>query len=121
MRSVGSSQRVGWRFIVQRSPAFDDELWTTTYRSPIQKATAYLGVNASFTAMSVPVAVPVGSYNDPLYRVQVTMFWYTSDGTVQGKAMHAVDYLSIIVDGHAWYGEWGSCVGHPAVHGDGPG
>jgi hypothetical protein len=120
MRSVGPSQRVGWRFIVQRSPAFEEEVWTTTYKSPIQKATAYAGVNASFDPMSVPVAVPADSYNDPLYRVHVTMFWYASDGTVLGRARHGVDYLSIIVDGHARYGESDYCVGHPAVHGDGP-
>lgn len=120
LRSVGSRQRVGWRFIVQRSPAFDEQVWTTTYKSPIQKATAYSGVNASFTAMSVPVSVPADSWNDPLYRVRVTMFWYASDGTVQGKARHGVDYYAQTVDGHAWHAEWDYCVGHPAVHGDGP-
>src|SRR5688572_18608774 len=46
MRSVGAQQRVGWRFIVQRSPVFGEPLWTTTYKSPIQKATAYPRVNA---------------------------------------------------------------------------
>ena len=121
MRSVGPSQRVGWRFIVQRSPVFDAQVWTTTYKSPIQKAMAYSGVNASFSAMGVKVSVPAGSYNEPEYRVLVRMFWYASDGTVQGTARHRVDYYAIIVDGdrESWYGY--PCIGLSAEHGDGPG
>ena len=68
-------------------------MWTTTYRSPIQKATAYSDVKASFDSMSVPVRVPADSWDDPyIYRVRVKMFWYRSDGSVQGTAKHGVHY-----------------------------
>ncbi|HUR16435.1 MAG TPA: hypothetical protein VMZ33_04075, partial [Candidatus Limnocylindrales bacterium] len=90
MRSIGARQRVGWRFMVQRS--LDQEIWKTTYKSPTQKATAQAGVNAAFGPMGVQVAVPANSYNSHIYRVRVTMFWYAADGSVQGKARHEVDY-----------------------------
>ena len=122
MRSVGSHQRVGWRFIVQRSP--DQQVWKTTYRSPVQRATAYSGVNASFASMDVAVAVPEDSYNDPFYRVRVTMFWYGADGTVTGSAKHAVDFYGTTVDGDpSWVQSWADgeyCTGYEAVHADGP-
>jgi hypothetical protein len=118
MRSVGSRQRVGWRFSVQRSS--DEQVWKTTYKSPVQKATAYSGADASFTAMGVPVSVPAGSYNEPAYRVRVTMFWYGSDGNVLGTARHGVDYYRFVDDGEASHTEWDWCLGDVAIHGDGP-
>jgi hypothetical protein len=124
MRSTGSPQRVGWRFIVQRSPEFDEPVWTTTYKSPIQKAIAYSDVNASFTAMGVPVAVPADSYNNPFYRVRVRMFWYRADDSVSGSARHGVNFYGTIVDGDPSWIDWGwadghYCTGYEAVHGDG--
>ncbi|MDQ3937865.1 MAG: hypothetical protein M3253_04195 [Chloroflexota bacterium] len=121
MRSVGSRQRVGWRFFVQRSLLYEEPVWTTTYKSPIQKATAYSGVNASFDSMSVSVRVPADSWDDPyIYRVRVKMFWYRSDGRVQGTARHGVDFYAQTVDGDTGGGDWNYCVGHPRYHGDGP-
>ncbi len=118
MRSAGSQQRVGWRFIVQRSA--DQELWTTTYRSPVQKATAHSGTNAAFRPMGVSVGVPAGSYNGPSYRVHVKMFWYGSHGSVLGTARHGVDYYKFVDDRDASRTEWDWCLGYVAIHGDGP-
>jgi hypothetical protein len=125
MRSVGSQQRVGWRFTVQRLREWSDEGWKTTYRSPVQKATAYSTVKASFDPMDVAVAVPADAYNDTFYRVRVTMFWYGADGSVSGSAKHWVDFYGTIVDGDrsSVDGGWADgdyCTGYEAVHGDGP-
>ena len=124
MRSVGSYQRVGWRFIVQRLRKWSDEqVWKTTYRSPVQKATAYSGVNASFDPMDVAVDVPADSYNDPFYRVRVTMLWYRADGSVSGSARHSVDYYGTTIDGDpSFVQSWADgdyCTGYEAVHADG--
>jgi hypothetical protein len=121
VRSVGSHQRVGWRFVVQRSYLYGEPVWRTTYRSSVQTATAYSGANASFVVMSVPVSVPADSWDDPyIYRVRVKTIWYRSGGSVQGRASHGVDYYAQTVDGEPGGAEWDNCVGHPNWHGDGP-
>jgi len=51
----------------------------------------------------------------PRYDVLVRVRWHRP-----GKARHGVDYYAQTVDGHSWGSEWDYCVGHPAVHGDGP-
>lgn len=90
VRSSSGSQRVGWRFIVQRTHQVSPE-WLVTYKSPVQKATATLTGNAPFSLMKIKVNVP--SY-PVYYRVDVVMFWYNSAGVVVGKARHRVDYYN---------------------------
>jgi hypothetical protein len=96
VRSVIGTQRVGWRFIVQR--ALNPELtfsdsWKTTYRSAVQTATATETKRARFTPMYVPVDVPRASADRSYgYRIVVKMFWYRADGSVQGTARHLLSY-----------------------------
>lgn len=110
MRSIGSSQRVGWRFIVQRAKG--DGPWAVTYRSPVQKSRAYSTTNASFDPMTTAVAVP-SDYADEtyVYRVLVRMLWYRADGSVQGTARHAVNHYATLTDGQSDGGERDICYG----------
>src|SRR5688572_15756315 len=49
MFAISGSQRVGWRFVVQRSQ--DQGPWQVVYRSPVQKATASVKSRAAFESM----------------------------------------------------------------------
>jgi hypothetical protein len=112
MKAISAQQRVGWRFIVQRSE--DDGPWEATYRSPIQKATASSNANAAFSPMGIKVIVPAPSSqfdNHHLYRVVVKMFWYRPGGSQQGSARHLVDYYREQVDGQVNAGNPGGCPG----------
>jgi hypothetical protein len=85
VKSSAGSQRVGWRFIVQRTHQVSPE-WVVTYKSPVQKAMATLTGNAAFSAVTIKVSVP----DYPVYyRVDVVMFWYDAAG--RRKARHRVD------------------------------
>ena len=104
VRSVIGTQRVGWRFIVQRAvnptSTFSDA-WKTTYRSAVQTATATDTKRARFTPMYVPVDVPRASAERSYgYRVMVKMFWYRADGSVQGTAKHLLSYYEIFFKEH---------------------
>lgn len=93
IRAISAKQKVGWRFIVLRSQ--DQGPWGATYRSPIQKATAYSDAKAKFSPMGIKVIVPPPSTqfsNRHLYRVVVKMFWFRADGSQQGSAKHLVDF-----------------------------
>ena len=113
VKAISTRQRVGWRFIVQRSE--DHGPWQTTYRSPIQRATAYSSTAAEFSAMGIKVIVPPPSSqfsNRHHYRVIVRMVWYRKDGSQRGSARHLVDFYREKVDGEVWPGEEdGSCTG----------
>jgi hypothetical protein len=96
MWSIAGTQRVGWRFIVQRAKkptsTFNDP-WFTTYRSAIQTATATQVDSAAFTPMHVKVAVPKGTLErNHAYRVMLKLFWYRANGTVQGTAKYLLSY-----------------------------
>jgi hypothetical protein len=117
MRSISGVQKVGWRFIVQRS--IYDGPWKRTYRSPIQRAKATSNTNASFSRMSVKVNVPAdGLEAGYSYRVIVKMFWYRPNGTIRGSARHLVDYAHYVNYGGddgiagAPCGGWIAWVGH---------
>jgi hypothetical protein len=109
MKAVSGRQTVGWRFIVQRSK--DHGPWKVTYRSPIQKAKATTTTLASFSKMSIKVNVPAASRheNRHFYRVNVKMFWYRSNGTVQGTARHRVDWYQDVIKGLTYWPEPGGC------------
>ncbi len=63
MRSaIAGLQKVGWRFIVQRSK--DGGPWKVSYRSPIQVATARADSDARFLPMGVNVTVPAASRHE---------------------------------------------------------
>ena len=113
MKAISTKQTVGWRFVVQRSE--DHGPWETTYRSPIQKATAYSNSAAAFSAMRIKVIVPPPSSqfsNRHHYRVIVKMMWYRADGSQRGSARHLVDFYREKVDGEVFPGEEdGSCQG----------
>ncbi len=58
------------------------------------------------------VAVP-SDYADEtyVYRVLVRMLWYRTDGSVQGKARHAVNHYATLTDGQSDGGERDICYG----------
>jgi hypothetical protein len=105
VRAILGRQTVGWRFIVQRArpgtPTVDSAAWKTTYRSPIQKARATDEQPAAFTSMGVAIRVPESSRteNNHIYRVIVKMFWFRSDGSVQGSARHLVSWYGLVIRG----------------------
>jgi hypothetical protein len=124
MRSISTSQRVGWRFIVQRSK--DGGAWKRTFRSPIQKARAYSNTNASFSRMSVKVNVPPDGLSDEFiasysYRVIVKMIWYRPDGTQRGSARHMVNFAHDVLSGRHYginaFSSNGECGGYIAFVG----
>jgi hypothetical protein len=105
---ASSTQRVGWRFIVQRSKG---GVWTRVYRSPVQRA---LG-DAAFTQMGVKVTVPAWPTGDSLrshpYRVLIKAFWYRADGSIKATAKSVVDDYAVWIDGTFARSETGSCYG----------
>lgn len=106
VRAISGLQRVGWRFIVQRSQ--DHGPWQVTYRSAIQIATASTTTRAAFSPMGVKVVVPPPSgqfSNRHHYRVIVKMLWYRANGTQQGTARHLVDFYREQLDGEVNSGD----------------
>ena len=102
-------QTVGWRFVVRRS--IDNAPWTVTYRSPIQKGTAYSDRPASFTKMVVDVKLPaIEDKTDVEYRVVLKMFWYRTDGTTQHKVSDESENYDLYVDGNYEFSD-SSCRG----------
>lgn len=110
MWAMRTRQRVGWRFVVQRS--IDTAPWKVTYRSPIQKATAYSDRPASFSKMVVDVKLP--AVNDKTrveYRLTIKAFWYRSDGSTEYKISDLIDEYDFYVDGQYHFTDWPSCRG----------
>lgn len=99
-------QKVGWRVIIQQTP---DDLqygtWYTVFTSSVVKAGATDSAMASFTPRTFNV--PFNTF----VRVHVQMFWYApgSSTTVQGSAIHAVDYYDRYLDGSFEDQVQGSC------------
>jgi hypothetical protein len=116
--AVRARQTVGWRFVVQRS--IENGPWTVTYRSPIQKSTAYSDRPASFTKMVVDVKLPaVDDKNDVEYRTLMKMFWYRSDGTTEYKVSDLAEYYELFVDGRYEFSD-STCRGEIRQFFDGP-
>ena len=93
VRAITGSQKVGWRFMVERQ-ANSAGPWTTTYTSRIQTRTTNSSTNAAFSMKGINVRVPTSGADDSpeyLYRVKVKMFWYKPGGGVKGTATHLVD------------------------------
>lgn len=96
MRSVGDSQEVAWRIVIQRSrltyesgTGWTPGPWKLVQKGAIQTATATATEDASFERMRVALDVP--NRTNRVYRAVVKMFWYHADGTKQGTARHIVD------------------------------
>jgi hypothetical protein len=118
MWSIRAKQKVGWRFVVQRS--VDDAPWTVTYRSPLQKSTAYADRAASFTKMAVDVKLPaVSDKSEVAYLVVIKAFWYRADGTKEYKIRDLQERYFHYVDGEYWFEE-GYCAGEIYQFFDGP-
>jgi hypothetical protein len=111
------AQEVGWRFIVQRHPSSDWSLtegrWKTTYRSPIERATALADADAPFTQQSIRVRVPRGNiYSDYSYHVLGKVLWYDDAGKVVGSDMVELSYYDLIFEGKL-ANRWPNyCAGH---------
>jgi hypothetical protein len=97
--ALAATQKVGWRFIIQR--AKDDGAFKRVYRSPIQVQTLRVNRTSSFLPMGVNLTVPKGSRheNHHQYRVMVKMFWYGAGGTVSGSALHQVSWYELVLRG----------------------
>jgi hypothetical protein len=111
--AISGSQKVGWRFVVQRSK--DQGPWQVAYRSQVQKATASVNSRAAFESMGSRVSVPPPSSqfdNHHFFRVVVKMIWYRADGSQQGSARHLVDFYREQLDGEVFAGDGeGACQG----------
>ena len=98
VRAISEPQRVGWKFLIERRDVGGD--WRVVYKSSTQSDLTSSTTNASFAMMGAAVNVPADSADDTpqsAFRVQVKMFWYASDGTIQGSAKHLVErYKSIL-------------------------
>jgi hypothetical protein len=97
--ALATTQKVGWRFIIQR--AKDNGAFTRIYRSPIQVQRLRVNRESSFVPMGTDVTVPKASRheNRHTYRVMVKMFWYASDGTVSGGALHQLSWYELVLRG----------------------
>jgi hypothetical protein len=110
MWAMRAKQKVGWRFVVQRS--IDSAPWKVTYRSPIQKSTAYSDRPASFSKMVVDVKLPsVKDKTRVEYRVTIKAFWYRSDGSTEYKLRDLIDVYDFYVDGEYHFTDEPSCRG----------
>jgi hypothetical protein len=118
MQAISGEQRLGWRFIVERTPKRHLEPWQVTYRSPIQKRTASTGSNAAFSSMGIKVNVP-NPDDDFAYRVIVKMIWYQANGSQQGTARHSVDIYRAQFDDESVIANDrdGVCLGNEAIVG----
>lgn len=92
------SQEVGWRFNLQSSPTSSGP-WTTIYRSPVERLSAFDDSPALFHGKTYSLHGEFGV----LYRVLIGMRWYAVGGnTIEGNVTHRVDY-------HAY------AIGYPAA------
>jgi hypothetical protein len=82
---------VGWRFSLQRSPA-DSKDWSTIYRSPVKRSTAFDDSPAAFHSRTYTFT----GRNAFHYRVLVGMRWYASGDTIEGRAPHRVDNYAYV-------------------------
>ena len=103
MKAVIGTQRVGWRFLIERRDfAGSPSDWFVVYRSSVQKATATADRNAGFAMMGTRVNVPADFYDDTPFsgfRVLVRMFWYDAAGNTEGTATHLVErYKSVLAN-----------------------
>lgn len=124
MFALSGRQRVGWSFSVNRLiDVGGNQSWTTTYTSPIQRATATTSRAASFDNMRVGVTVPRGDWSRSSveYTVTVHRFWYRANGTVQKANSFLIsssyDYY---VNGAWWDDSWNYCPGVVRQTVDGP-
>jgi hypothetical protein len=98
-----NAQTVGWKFTVQRKIAglTGSSPWENRYTSPEMTAVTDDAHNAAFTKASVRVEVPFGPNAEDVaafYRVKVKMFWHRADDSVQGTALHRIDFYKIKLD-----------------------
>jgi hypothetical protein len=103
-----ADQRVAWRFAVQRS-ATGPWNWKTIYQSRRQFGTASVHTPASFRRMSMDVS----GEDFYWFRVRVKMFWYAPDRTIEGKAVHAIDYYREASTGNTYSAPCGYHLSQP--------
>jgi hypothetical protein len=94
------SEKVGWRFSVQRKDIGlgGSSPWKTTYTSPTWTAMTNSSTNAAFSQQGVKVHVPYdfGSDAGSIYRVNVKLFWYKANGTdVKGTASERMTWYDL--------------------------
>jgi hypothetical protein len=98
-----NTQKVSWRFTVERYIGNDPYTAKRTYRSPRQFGTAATDQAAPFSPMSVHVNLPTVSGNHDLtdvhYLVLVTRVWYNPDGTVYSLGNGSNGKYRVYVDG----------------------
>lgn len=124
MRAVAGKddQMVGWQFTVQRriTHGRDPRFWEKRYISPTYTATTDDAHDAPFSEASVRVYVPFtepgSGHGYAEYRVNVTMFWYRADGSVQGMAKHRVEFYQMVMDTRARGAETDTCPDFYLLH-----
>jgi len=88
-RTGHSSQRIGFRYVIQ---GWTDTKWVNAQVSSFQIRTATPTSNAAFTGRTVHIQGQTDPWHD--YRVRVDLRWYSSSGTIVGKAsMWVHNYL----------------------------
>jgi hypothetical protein len=97
--ALAATQKVGWRFIIQR--AKDGGTFERVYRSPVQVQRLRVNRESSFLPMGVDLRVPKASRHENRheYRVMVKMFWYGADGSVSGSALHQLSWYELVIRG----------------------
>jgi hypothetical protein len=85
VRHMGS-EKVGWRFVVQRRllTSAGYSAWNNRYTSPMWTVMTDASHYADFVGhegVSVTVPYPYGGSNSASYRVLLKMVWYRHDGT----------------------------------------
>ena len=108
-------QIAGWQFTIQRRfVGSSTGPWKQIYKSNQQTTAIGGGDSGGFTSMTAPITLPSneGVTGEHFYRVFVKMFWYRKDdATVQGTALHRVDfYRGVMNTGERWTDD-GSCGG----------
>ena len=113
----GSTQRVSWRFFVERYIGSDPHTAKQTYRSPRQYATATKDEAARFSPMGVDVNLPTVSGDHDLtdvhYVVLMKKVWYNTDGTVHLSGLGSRGVYRVYVDGefHRSSSDFEGCAG----------
>jgi hypothetical protein len=106
MYSLSGTQRVGWRFAIERQVGGGDGV--ETYRSPWQRATATRTQPAPFTTRGVNVKLPVGAdLTTVRYLVLLGRIYYNADGTVEVRGLGGIREYRYFVDGTLESNAWG--------------
>jgi hypothetical protein len=87
LNSSSNSGTVGWRLKLQH---LTNGVWSNVLHTGVTKATARKHVSAMFARKTITWMPPAP--NSGLFRVEVALIWFRTNGTVMGRTLVVIDH-----------------------------